>query len=64
MKTATMNAQIDTLLSTVFQPNVPAENAVECVDRLLSAVTQIGRETHRNERAFGTLMVGEDWLEN
>jgi len=64
MKTATMASQIDTLLSTVFQPNAPAENAAECVDRLLSAFTQVGRTTHRNEYAFGTHVIGEDWLDN
>ena len=63
MKSTTMASQIDTLLSTVFHPNVSSENAVECVDRLLSAFKQVGHATH-HAHTFGGLTAGEDWLEN
>ena len=63
MKTATMTSQIDTLLSTVFQPSVPTENAVECVDRMLSAFRKVDQAIQPNAYTFGTLAC-EDWLAN
>ena len=64
MKTLTTESQIDALLSSVFQSEVPSEHAFECVDRLLSAFKQVGQTPHREAYSFGTMFTGDENYES
>lgn len=42
MKTATMETHIDTLMTTALQSNLSSDQAVECVNQLLSVFKDVG----------------------
>lgn len=47
MKTTTMETHIDTLLATALQSNLSGEQAVECVNQLLSVFKDANHILHR-----------------
>ncbi|MBT3605327.1 MAG: hypothetical protein HN521_19870 [Candidatus Latescibacteria bacterium] len=48
MKTATMESQIDTLMTTALQSNLSSDQAVECVNQILSVFKDVGHPFHKD----------------
>ena len=54
MKTGTMEAHIDTVMTTVLQSNLPSDQAVECMNQLLSVFKDVGQVFHKDGSPIDT----------
>lgn len=63
MKAHTLESQLDTLLSAVFQPEASSQQTFECVDRLLSIFKQAG-STRPEASSLSTMFIDEEYVNN
>jgi hypothetical protein len=64
MKIETIEAQIEAAISATFTSNLPSDQAVACVNRLLSAFKEIGQSQPSESYTNDLLFCGEDVIYN
>jgi len=64
MKIETLEAQIEAAISATFTSNLPSEQAVACVNRLLSAFKEIGQTQHRDTYTIESHFFEDDTIYN
>ena len=64
MKMETIEAQIEAAISATLTSNLPSEQAVACVNRLISAFKEIGQIQHRDTYAIDAHFFEDDVIFN